>query len=413
MGWGVIFCLENFQIAKFSQPAKILKSHCSSPLPFHLPSAANPSFPAPTINFPFFLNQPFNRHLRPLIGKKIFICPPSLYKALFFLSFSFHIPLPFSEASLPPSFFSFSCSRMVKTYEGRAFRPQVRRSSPPPTGCSSPAAPAAAASPTAAPTATAPPTTTHAAAQGSAALGSSASTLAPRRYHTRVGPTPPSPPHPSPSQRASPSKWAHTSGPRESYSYRPQEPQSPPHQGLIGAPTLDLSPASIIWRPLFHCNPIPRNVDCSERDLHDEVYYDLSSFSVDPELRDSMILVQRYSLEPFMTPRRFFYPRVVIEFYHTMTSKRKSNPTTLHFSIDGRPAILSASDIAATFNLPVVLANSASYRQWPHPLPREMVRLIFGDTIIGSVLFRRQLSSRMLLIDHILRSNLSPLQHTT
>ena len=125
-----------------------------------------------------------------------------------------------------------------------------------------------------------------------------------------------------------------------------------------------------------------------------------------------MLLVQRYSLEPFMTPRRFFYPRVVIEFYHMMTSRREPHPTTFHFSIDSRPGILRASDIAATFNFPVVLANSAKYRQWPHPYPREMVRLLSRDITAGSVLFRRQLPPHMLLINHILWSNLFPLHHT-
>ena len=105
---------------------------------------------------------------------------------------------------------------------------------------------------------------------------------APRRYHTRVGPTPPSSPHPKPSRRAPPSKKAQTSSPGESSSSRPQKPQSPPHQGLAGAPPLDPSPASIIRKPLFHCNPIPGNVDCSKRDLHAEVHYDLLSFSEDP-----------------------------------------------------------------------------------------------------------------------------------
>ena len=40
-----------------------------------------------------------------------------------------------------------------------------------------------------------------------------------------------------------------------------------------------------------------------------------------------------------------------------------------------------------------------------------MVRLLTRDTVVGTVLFRRQLPPRMLLIDHILRSNLFPLQH--
>ena len=236
----------------------------------------------------------------------------------------------------------------------------MRRSPPPPVCGFAAAAPLTAAAP---PTTAAPTAVTPVAAQGSVAVDSSVAFPAPRRYHTRVGPTPPSPPHPRPSQTAPLSKRARTSGQGESSSSRPQDPQSPPHQGPAGAPPLDLSLASIIRRPLFHYNPIPGNVDYSERDLHDEVYYDFPSFSADPEIRDSMILVQRYSLEPFMTPRRFFYPRVVIEFYHTMTSRCVPNPTALHFSIDGRPGILRPSDIAATFNLPVVLANSVDYRQ--------------------------------------------------
>ena len=301
---------------------------------------------------------------------------------------------------------------MVKTHEGRAFQPRVRRSSPPPIGGFDPTAPAVAVPPTAAPAATQGSAPEVSSSTASASHPSGTAAPASRRYHTRVGLTPPSPPHPRPSRRAPPSKRARTSSPRESSSSKPQEPQSPPHQGLVGAPPLDLSPASIIRRPLFHCNPIPGNVDYSERNLHYEVYYDLPSFSADPEPRDSMLLVQRYSLEPFMTPRRFFYPRVVIEFYHTMTSRSKSNPTTLHFSIDGRPGILRASDIAATFNLPLVPANSTTYRQWPHPSLREMVRFLSGDTTVGTIMFRRKLPPHMLLIDHILRSNLFLLQHT-
>ena len=111
-----------------------------------------------------------------------------------------------------------------------------------------------------------------------------------------------------------------------------------------------------------------------------------------------------------MTPRRFFYLLMVIKFYHTMTSRQDRNPTGLHFSVDGREGILLAINIAATFNLSVVLANSAEYRQWSHPTPREMVRILFRDTSAGPILFRRQLAPGMHFIDHVLRSNLFPLQ---
>ena len=68
----LVFCFAGVVVGLgcyFFQIAKIRRSHYSSPLPFHLPSATNPPFPMPAINFSFFLNQPFNRHLRPLIGK--------------------------------------------------------------------------------------------------------------------------------------------------------------------------------------------------------------------------------------------------------------------------------------------------------------------------------------------------------
>ena len=107
----------------------------------------------------------------------------------------------------------------------------------------------------------------------------------------------------------------------------------------------------------------------------------------------------------------YFYPRVVIEFYHTMTSKRVPHPTVIHFSIDGREGTLRAANIVAAFHFPIVLANSVDYRLWPHPLPREMVCILSRDMTVGSVLFRRQLPPSMLLIDHILRSNIFPLQH--
>ena len=40
-----------------------------------------------------------------------------------------------------------------------------------------------------------------------------------------------------------------------------------------------------------------------------------------------------------------------------------------------------------------------------------MVRLLSRVTTVGSILLRRKLPSSMLLIDHVLRSNLFPLQH--
>ena len=183
-----------------------------------------------------------------------------------------------------------------------------------------------------------------------------ASELPSRRYQTRVGSRTPSPVHPRPRWRASPSKRARTSGSGESSRSNPEP--SPPPSDESSSP--QLSSASRIRRPMFICDPIPGNVDMGARDFHGEPYYDIPVLTTDQRFRDSLWLIQQYSLLPFMTPRQFFYPRFVLEFYHTMTSRGVPSLLEIRFSIDGRPGVLRAADITATLGLPVVLANSTN-----------------------------------------------------
>ena len=131
-----------------------------------------------------------------------------------------------------------------------------------------------------------------------------------RRYHTRMGPWAPSPVTQRRSRRARPSKRARTLGPGESSSSRPQPSQSPSIAEESSSPSLSL--ASRIRRPLFVGSPIPGNVGLHSRDFHGESYYDVPALTVDPRFRDSMRLITQYSLLPFMTPRQFYYPRVVL-----------------------------------------------------------------------------------------------------
>ena len=157
-----------------------------------------------------------------------------------------------------------------------------------------------------------------------------------RRYQTRVGPWAPSLVHPRPCIRAQPSKQARTSGSGESSRSRPEP--SPPHADESSSP--QLSPASRIRRPMFSCDPIPGNVDLHARDFHGEPYYDIPVLTTDQHFRDSMRLIRQYSLLPSMMSRQFFYPRVMLEFYHTMTSRGVPSPLEIRFSIDGRPGVL-------------------------------------------------------------------------
>ena len=222
-----------------------------------------------------------------------------------------------------------------------------------------------------------------------------------------MGPRAPSPVPQRQRKRVRPSKRARTSGLGESSKSRPE--QSPPL--VVEGSSPQLSPASRIRRPMFTSDPIPGNVDLRARDFHGEPYYDVPALTTDPRFRDSMRLIRQCSLLPFMTPRQFYYPRVVLEFYHTMTSRGVSSPLELRFSIDCRPGVLCAADITVALGLPTELANSAGYREWPQPSQREMVRCLARDTTEGPILFRRQLPPQMLLVDHLFRTSLFPLQH--
>ena len=172
-----------------------------------------------------------------------------------------------------------------------------------------------------------------------------------------------------------------------------------------------LSPASRIRRPRFVGNPIPGNTRLHRREFHQESYYDVPALMADPRYRESMRLIEEYSLLPFMTPRQHYYPRVVLQFYHSMTSRETDGPLELHFSIDDRPGVLRPADISAALGLHIPPRNSEGYRAWAHPPHREMVRALARDATAGPVFYRRQLPPQMLLIDHLLRTSLFPLQH--
>ena len=229
------------------------------------------------------------------------------------------------------------------------------------------------------------------------------------RYQTRMGPGAPSPVPQRRVRRARPSKRARTSGPGESSSSRPSP--SPVTSAAEATSSSQLSPASRIRRPMYVGHPILGNTALHSRDFQQESYYDVPALTADPRFRDSMRLIEDYSLLPFMTPRQYYYPRVVLQFYNSMTSRGAAGPLELHFSIDDRRGVLRAADISAALGLRIPPANSEGYRDWAYPTQREMVRLLARDTTAGPVLFRRQLPPQMLLIDHLLRTSLFPLQH--
>ena len=187
-----------------------------------------------------------------------------------------------------------------------------------------------------------------------------------------MGPRAPSPVPQRRRRRARPSKGARTSGLGESSRSRPEPSPLPADEGS----SPQLSSSSRIRRPLSTGSPIPGNIDLRAKDFHKEPFYDEPALTTDPRFRDSIRLIMNYSFLPFMTPRQFYYPRVVLQFYHSMTSRGVPSPLELRFSIDDRSGVLQAVDISAALGLPVGLAISGGYREWPQPSQREMVHCL-------------------------------------
>ncbi|RVW41841.1 hypothetical protein CK203_114495 [Vitis vinifera] len=116
-------------------------------------------------------------------------------------------------------------------------------------------------------------------------------------------------------------------------------------------------------------------------------------------------------MEDLLTPRQFYYPRVVIDFYQSMTTRGLHNPTLIQFTIDGRQGAIGARHIAEALRIPYEPVIQADFREWSSFSQSDMVRILSRGTSTASVLTRRELPSGMLLIDVLLRANLFPLQH--
>ena len=132
----------------------------------------------------------------------------------------------------------------------------------------------------------------------------------------------------------------------------------------------------VIRQPMVTQPPIKRNLDCLAKPFHSELCFDKETFRHQPELRDSFHLLQRYHLEQLMTPRDFFYPRVV-----------------------------------EVLRIPYEPVRPKVYRVWAHPSQSDMVHILSKGTSTRSYLLRKELPPSMFLLDALLHHNLFPLQH--
>ena len=122
-----------------------------------------------------------------------------------------------------------------------------------------------------------------------------------------------------------------------------------------------MTPEVVIRRPMVTQPPIKGNLDSKARPFHSEICFGTTTFKLHLELKDSFHLLQRYHMEHLMTPRDFFYPRVALEFYQSMTVHQVQDPTVIHFTIDGRHGILRARHIVEALCIPYEPARLEDY----------------------------------------------------
>ena len=53
-----------------------------------------------------------------------------------------------------------------------------------------------------------------------------------------------------------------------------------------------------------------------------------------------------------MTPCEFFYPKITVDFYQSMTTRGVRSPIAFHFSFDRRPSVLEVGHIAEALHIP-------------------------------------------------------------
>ncbi|RVW33680.1 hypothetical protein CK203_111065 [Vitis vinifera] len=232
-----------------------------------------------------------------------------------------------------------------------------------------------------------------------------------RRYHTRASSQPPKKKakvsEPALIDLSEPEEPA--TEPQPSQSSQPSQPsQLPPLDSQIPS---GMTPEVIIRRPMLTQPPIEGNLDCRARPFHSELCFDVAAFRLQPQLRDSFHLLRRYHMEQLLTLRDFFYPRVAMDFYQSMTTHHVRDPTVIHFTIDGRHGILGARHIAEALRIPYEPARPEDYRVWTNPSPSDIVRILSRGASIGQYLQRKELSPSMFFIDALLRHNIFPLQH--
>ena len=146
--------------------------------------------------------------------------------------------------------------------------------------------------------------------------------------------------------------------------------------------------------------PIEGNLDCRGRLFHSELCFDIATFRFQSELAQSFNLLRRYHMEHLLTPRDFFYTRIAMDFYQSMTTKQVRDPTLIHFTIDGRHGMLGARHIAEALQIPYEPSQFDNFKAWTSHTELEMVHTLSRGAATRSHLLRGSFLQSCFLLMH-------------
>ena len=114
-----------------------------------------------------------------------------------------------------------------------------------------------------------------------------------------------------------------------------------------------------------------------------------------------------------MVPRPFFYSHIIREFYQTMINRGVYPPSVIYFEIDGKQGMLNAEMVARALDIPLTPPNPAKFQPITQIEAVEMVRIVSQNQSINThAVLKREIDSKFWFLDHVLRSNVYPCQHT-
>ncbi|RVW63916.1 hypothetical protein CK203_055722 [Vitis vinifera] len=139
-----------------------------------------------------------------------------------------------------------------------------------------------------------------------------------------------------------------------------------------------IAPEVLIRRPMLTQPPIEGNLDCRARPFHSELCFDTATFKLRPELADSFHLLRRYRMEHLLTPRDFFYPRVAMDFYQSMTTNQLEMVHILSRRASTNPHLLRRELPPSMFLIDALLHSGASgYPSDPQLERKRICREVF------------------------------------